>query len=216
MDKRVLLAGGLLVVLVLFSGCVKMEVWEDINVEGMSKMTMKIDMGSLIALAEMGGEEMPDPCLEVTESDGMMENMVCDYNDGVLTLSGDVDRTQTEALSIENGVYRFDVRQAWSDIGAAGGEGYELPDPASSEEIEQAREMGIEMTYYVRLPGNITSQEGGEIMDDGFVKFDLMAVPEGAFVESAVPQAWDLTIILGIVIALLVVGILTVTYFKRK
>lgn len=210
MDKRILLV-GFLIALILVSGCIKLDVREAISETGQSDVSMKIDMS---AIPTMPGQEVEDPCKQMEEGESPLTSIECTYEDKIVTITGKLDRSDSEALSIKNGTYKLDVKKAWGELTAGSAQAEQMPQDEAA--IKQAKAMGIEFNYYVKLPGKMTAQKGGEIQEDGFVKFDLMDLPEGASVESTVSQL-DLTTILiiaGIIIVVLV--IVLIVLLKRK
>jgi len=77
--------------------------------------------------------------------------------------------------------------------------------------------MGVVLDYIVKLPGTVTNQKGGTVQNDGSVKFDLLDMPDDAFVESSTAGfALDVNTLLLIGIAICaIVLIVLIVLLKR-
>ncbi|MBN2067335.1 MAG: hypothetical protein JW744_02615 [Candidatus Diapherotrites archaeon] len=219
MDKRILLA-GLLLAIVLLSGCVKVEMRENIGPDGMSDITVKMDMSALASMP--GAEDMDNPCEGMSSNDSMIDT-TCTFEDNVVTITGKLDRSNLPGLVMgDGGIYKFNVKDALKGLdtdSATAGTGTGDPTEMTEEQRQQMKTFGVTYDYYVKLPGTITAQEGGVIQSDGFVKFDMLALPEKAFVESSTAGgfAFDSNMLLigGIVVAVVAL-VLAVLLLKRK
>ncbi len=214
MDKKFLLA-GLLIALVVFSGCVKIEIKEDIKANGMSDMSLIMDLSAIpddpdseVNMAE------ENPCDGMTEemqagdSPLQLTNITCTFEDKVLSLSGTLDRSNSEAITIDGDTFRIDVKKALESVNQTES-AEQLPE--GSEQLAQLKMMGFEYNYLVRLPGTLVKQEGGEEQEDGFVKFDVLGLPEEAFVETTTASTGSFdadttTIIVGVAVVVIVLG----------
>ncbi len=210
-----------LIILLALSGCLKINMREEINAEGMSNLSIEMDMSALMAFPEMKEMET-NPCDDL-ETDPTQEvvltDIECTFEDGVMTMSGKLDRTKTPGFSMEDGKYRLDIKESFESMSSARSTEEGMNMPESEEEIAQAKAFGFEMNYFVKMPGNVTNQEGGELQDDGFVKFDFLDMPDTAFVESEIPKGIQLDLIttfaIGGVIAILAVAGLLFFVMKR-
>ena len=216
MDKRIILA-GLLVALVVVSGCIKVEIRETVNATGISDMAIKMDMSNF---PTQEGQEEINPCDDMTAEDAEvpLTNVQCSYEDKIVTVTGQYDRSGQQALTIDGTEYSFDIKNAIEEMGE-GDSAQELPeDPA---QIQQLKAMGLSYDYYVKLPGTVVEQKGGELQSDGSVKFDILELPSEAYVKSSttatgigIPGFDTTTILIGIAVVI-VVGVAAVIFLKR-
>ncbi|MDP2973978.1 MAG: hypothetical protein Q8N60_02920, partial [Candidatus Diapherotrites archaeon] len=201
MNKKFILV-GLLLGLVLFSGCIKMQFKEVISESGMSDVTVTMDMS---AFPTQPGAEEQNPCDSMTTDDSPLTDIKCTYENKVATVTAKFDRNGKAGFSAQDGKYRLDVKKAFEAFSSAGASGQSMPQ--TKEGMQQMKALGVVMDYIVKLPGAVTSQTGGTLQNDGSVKFDLLDMPDGAFVESSTAGfALDMNtlLIIGIVIAAIV------------
>jgi hypothetical protein len=214
MDKKFLLA-ALLLGVVLLSGCMKIDLKEEFREGGVSNVTMKIDMSNF---PQQEGMEDSDPCenMEAGESGPALQNMQCSYVDKVLTLSGTFDRSGSTALTKDGDKYRLDVKKALEEFNQTTDESSQMPE--DEQGLQMLKSSGFEYNYYVKLPGAMVSQKGGEVQNDGFVKFDLLEMEDDAFVESSTAAGMlemDTLLIFGVLVGLIVVVAVLVIVLKR-
>ena len=180
MNGRVLLIVFMAVLLV--SGCIKVYVREDIKESGMSDISMTMDMSNFPSMDEEAGEE--DPCEDMDDEDTPFTITSCTYKDKIVTIKGGLDRSKSQALKIEGSKYRLDVMKAIYDLNQEEGDEDQMSLPEEREQVKQLKSVGVVYEYTVKMPGKVTNQLGGEIQDDGSVKFDILDLPDGAYVES--------------------------------
>jgi len=185
--RRAVLA-GLLVALVLLSGCVKINIWEEVKEGGMSDVKIEVDLSNF---PTEEGQEIEDPCLDIDSGEDpgflgtetnkpSLENMKCSFANQVLTVTGQLDRTKTEALEIDGQRYNLNIKQGLWELNDEENQGFDQ-DP---EQLETLKAAGFEYNYFVKMPGSVKGQKGGEIQEDGSVKFDVTGIEEDWFVES--------------------------------
>ncbi len=211
MDKRILLI-GLLIGLVLLSGCVKIQFREEINAEGISNVSIEMDMS---LFPDTGDGEEQNPCETMDTNESALRSVTCTYEDKVMTVSGSFDRRNTPGFTMGDGKYRLDVKQAFEAFDTNGSSGQAMPEDAA--QISQLKALGFEMNYFVKLPGTLIEQKGGEVQDDGFVKFDMLDMPDDAFVESSTAGFFNLdTNTLLIIVGAAIVVLLAVLIVVMK
>lgn len=212
MDKKILVA-VLLIAVVALSGCVKIALKEDVLPDGKSDIQMTMDMTNFPST----GEEETNPCEGMAEStNANLANVGCSYENKILKITGQLDRASAGGLTINGTDYRLDVKQAAGAMGSDPSSGQELPE--DKEQLAQLKAMGVTYDYYVKLPGTMTKQEGGTVQSDGYVKFDLLDLPDGAYVESSTAGfALDMTMIIIIagVVVLLIATAAIIMMVKR-
>ncbi len=211
MEKKFLVA-ALLVSLVLLSGCLKIEMREDIQANGMSTISMKIDMSNF----PQQGEET-NPCEGMETGEGpALQNLQCTYEDKVLALTGQFDRSNSTAFTKDGDNYRLDVKAALEEFNETSDESSQMPE--DEQGMELLKSSGFEYSYYIKMPGTMVSQEGGEVQDDGYVKFDLLELDDGAYVESTTAGGFGMDAMLifgGLVVLIAVVAILVMALKRR-
>ena len=167
MNKKILLS-GLLITLIVFSGCVKIAIKEDIKENGMSDMSIVMDRSAIPEDSESGLESPvnENPCDNMTaqvEGDDAslpLSNISCSYEDKILTLSGRLDRSNSEAFTIGEGTFKIDVKKALESINESESAEQLPEDP---QQMAQLKMMGFEYSYSVKLPGTLVKQEDGEV-----------------------------------------------------
>jgi hypothetical protein len=178
-NTRILFLIALVAALVLVSGCVKINFRENISPNGISDFTMIIEPVNKSAVEE----NVTDPCNEINLTDTKMSNVRCNYDrfNKVLTLSGTVDRRDTPGFTMSGTRYRVDVSKIMQSEDQNGSS---VTMPRNETEIAELKKSGFVYDYYVKMPGTIVGQSGGTVQLDGSVKFDLVDLPENAYVES--------------------------------
>ena len=212
MNKKIILA-GLLLGLVLFSGCIKMQFKEVISESGMSDVTVTMDMS---AFPTQEGMEEQNPCDSMTMGDSPITDIKCTYENKIATVTGKFNRSGTAGFSAQDGKYRLNIKDGFAAFNSSEAAGQSMPqDPA---QMQQMKALGVVLDYFVKLPGAVTNQNGGTLQNDGSVKFDLLDMPDDAFVESSTAGfALDMNtlLIIGIVIAAIVLVVLIVLLKRR-
>jgi hypothetical protein len=212
LNKKIIFV-GLLLGLVLFSGCIKMQFNEVISESGMSDVTVKIDMS---AFPTQPGVAEQNPCENMTTDSSPLTDIKCTYENKVATVTGKFDRSGKAGFSAQDGKYRLDVKKGFEGFSSTGTAGQSMPQ--TKEQMQQMKALGVVLDYVVKLPGTVTNQNGGTLQNDGSVKFDLLDMPDDAFVESSTAGfALDMNtlLIIGIVIAAIVLVVLIVLLKRR-
>jgi hypothetical protein len=182
--KHVLLVA--LAALVLLSGCIKIQIREDISSSGMSDLTMSLEPVNVSAM----GWDKKNPCDEFkpNESAKVFTNAKCKFDGKKETVTGRFDRKKAGGLTITGTKYRFDLVNAMEGFNdnKSAKSTFTLQKEKNQTQIQQARDSGFAYDYVVKLPGKVTSQSGGKIQSDGSVKFDLLELVDGdhPYVES--------------------------------
>jgi hypothetical protein len=129
-------------------------------------------------------DEDENPCDDMETGDSPLTNIKCTYKDKVVTLTGKLDRRATGALKITGKKYRLDVWEAIYDFNSDDEDKDRMSLPEDKKQMAQLKSYGVVYEYTVKMPGKVKSQKGGVLQDDGTVKFDILTMPEGAYVES--------------------------------
>ena len=177
-----------LALLVFMAGCVKIQVHEEIKEDGTSDIMFTMDMSNF---PQQDGQEV-DLCENMDEGEAPLKNLECTSEGMVFTIKGTMDRTATGALTVDDGTYRLDVKKALEtlDMDDAGsgnessGSQMEMPDTDDKQQLQQLKAMGFEYSYTIKMPGEVKEQVGGTIQEDGSVKFDIISMPDEAYVVS--------------------------------
>ncbi|MFC2162369.1 hypothetical protein ACFLRF_01690 [Candidatus Altiarchaeota archaeon] len=173
--------------LVLLSGCIKMQVTEDIDSDGMSTVTMIMEPVNKTGVKEQMDEDDSggDPCEQMNMSDTKLTDVTCkfDKENIRLIITGRLNRLEAGGLIITGTRYRLDVQDALDDMGD---DGDKDSFSKNNEELFKMKDQGVTYDYIVKMPGSVITQAGGTRQFDGSVKFDLLDLPEGAYVESQV------------------------------
>ena len=182
MEKRFLLA-GLLIAAVLLSGCIKIEVHEAMDAAGMSDVTMVMDMS---AFPPQEGQPETNPCGSMQQDNNSnLTDITCTYVNKVMTVKGKLDRSGTDSITIKDGKIRLNVKKALEGYSKSAPSTDGQPTPADPQQLQALKAMGVVFDYYIKMPGAVTSQQGGTAQQDGSVKFDMLALKDGDFVESS-------------------------------
>ena len=208
MDKKTMVM-GLLLGIVLLSGCIQAELKEVIHEDGMSDVTVKMDVSALTSMP--GADPTQNPCDDVDAENSPLTDIQCTYENGIATVTGRLNRAGMPGFTMEGGKYRLDIKNGFEVFSSAapGTQSMPMPTQANEQQIQQMKAMGFALDYYVKMPGSVTNQSGGELQDDGSVKFDLLEMPDDAFVESSTATFFGLDQNMAIIIAL-VVGVVII------
>lgn len=212
--------------LVLLFGCIEVETYHKQNSDGSAEITQTMDLSgyvdTMISMNQMNnGEELDldelaesfdEACVNMT--DEMDVECTANSEDWTITISGHIDA--------EDAFYEFEVKEeflskkylltvdelpdfGYNDDGQLGSGS--ITDPSNAEGISMLQSYGVEMTYVIEMPGEITSAEYGEI-EGNTVTFDLLEMmeeEEEIFVtseESAIPCVSGLVALFAVGIVL--------------
>lgn len=194
-----------LIALILVSGCVSIGLEQELNKDGTSVVTEEIDLsGFMSAAAEMGNdsstsssdfEEMALEACEPFEDDPEAE---CTYSlsDYTITVSTETTPeeggyTFTSEADFPNVKYVFQTDQLPKidvnlDLGGeAGGEAEEMEeeiirftDSDAPQSAASMKMMGVEITYTIIMPGEITEARNGIINEEGEAVYDVLDLME--------------------------------------
>lgn len=182
---------SLLTAVILMAGCVKINVTETIGATGVSDLVMTLEVVNKSA----SKDDDKDPCVEIRK--GWVEkpqkhltNPTCKYDKTrkILTITASFDRKAAGGLTVTGDTYRFDVKKAMKDMNEKDekeGDAMKVDSPKDPEQIRKLKESGFEYYYFVKMPGTVTKQVGGKTQLDGSVRFDIVDMPENAYVESS-------------------------------
>ncbi len=193
---------ALFAVLLLFSsGCLKMDIYETINSDGSSDRKVSMDLSAMPEEYLEGS----DVCGEMSESDylGTMdcEMTGCEMVDSVVTMTAHCEEVSPSSdLAIEPGLlettytYTFG-REAATDSSYSG------------TEASQLKAMGLEINYYLKMPGGVVSTSYGEIVNGSIVKIDMieLALDRSTNEVTVVSKEVNLLVYAVIIVAILVV-----------
>jgi hypothetical protein len=134
--------------------------------------------------------------------------MECTSEGKVATITGQLDRKNSLALTIDEGTYRLDVKKVMEEFSS--GDTADQQIPTDPQQLQMLKASGFAYDYYITLPGTVTKQEGGELQNDGSVKFDLIDLPAEAYVESSTAAGLfgfdTTTIIIAVVVVIIAIG----------
>ncbi|MFP3950059.1 MAG: hypothetical protein ACLFUZ_03125 [Candidatus Micrarchaeia archaeon] len=196
---------AVIVALVLVSGCVSIDLEQELKKDGTSVVTEEIDLSGFISAAsEMGNdsstsasdfEEMALEACEPFESDAEAE---CTYSlsDYTITVSKEITPeeggyTFTRQAEFPNVEYVFQTDQLPKvDVNleldeAAGGEAPAMEDETirftdsdAPQTAASMKMMSVEITYTILMPGEITEARNGIINDKGQAVYDVLDLME--------------------------------------
>lgn len=182
-------------------------------------MEIKLDMSAFYANLpeEMQNQQNQNPCENMQQQSAALTNTRCTFANGIVTITGQLDRSESDVINITSDTYRFDVKKALLNLSEESGDSEQsLPEPGSSES-QQAKAIGMEYYYTVKMPGTVTTFSQGEgvtKVDAQTVQFDVLNLPENAFVESSSGTAFDPMLIA--IIAVVVIIIVIAAYFLTR
>jgi hypothetical protein len=177
---------GLLAAILLLSGCIKLQIREDIGLLGTSDIKMTLEPVNVSAM----GWDKKNPCNEFNASSAgkLFTGAKCSFDGKKETILGKFDRKKAGGLTITGTKYRFDLIKALDAFNENKSKQSQikLQEHKNTTQINQAKDAGMAYDYVVKLPGTVTSQNGGTIQPDGSVKFDLLELEAGdnPYVES--------------------------------
>ncbi|MFH1054884.1 MAG: hypothetical protein V1744_02185 [Candidatus Altiarchaeota archaeon] len=174
-----------LAVVVLLSGCVKIQMREEIGPTGSSDITMTIaPANDSVKLWEEGD----NPCDTMNTTNSKVTGVTCKYDGKKVTVKGKFDRAAAGGLTITGSKYRFDLVDAMKamDEKEEGEEDNQVEMPKNKTQLKMLKDAGMAYDYYVKMPGTVTKKSGGTVQLDGSIKFDLLDpdLPDKPYVES--------------------------------
>lgn len=205
-----------------------MEVREKVDKRGFSYFEYTLDLSEANEILETLGQDFDvdedGPCRRFRNDE--VRDYECSFQKGVARMSGRIDRNAMDSLAIEGKKYVFNVTKALDEISFDDyvKNNYRSSPAGRSREIdwdnmtvvgESLMEMGVEMDYIVEMPGTVVYQTGGRLMDDGTVHFNLLDMPQTAFVESRL-TGWELQWLKPVLAAILVAAAIYTAIVKSR
>lgn len=217
----------LILPLVLLSGCIKLDIYQTIDISGNSfvttvtNMTSFSDIQSTPGMENMSLEDMCESFYNVTS----LTNPTCSISGFVVTTGGELSLANDSSFEIiTNGetTYKYDMRRMLDLIFEGGDQpGFETLDEQSLQQMSvTAALFGAELNYNLDMPGPIISADVGIITGNSLTVsvFELLG-RQNAFVESRGPGEgfnFDLTTIIMIAVVVVMVVIVIAVVFNRK
>jgi len=177
---RIVAVFGIILVLALMSGCVKMNLYQKIYSDGSSDIRMEYNMSAMFSMVQSVNKSMTmadfdasiekDFCENFTSTVGdligSMSGTSCKAKDGVATITGKIASTTgfSKEDSASDVIYTFTLPE-----NATGSSGMDM---------SSAKSMGVEMKWTVEMPGKVTETNGNQTAD-GKVVFDLLEQKAG-------------------------------------
>lgn len=224
-EMRLFIIFTLVVALIMTSGCIELEVREEIKPDGLSRIIMQVDMSAFEEQMNASGAE------DTGQSKGLCDNeqapegweiISCKEEDGVSTLVGEYNRIGDGSLSIDGDTYRLDVVKAIEVMNQQNDEDsdaaqMDMDSLQDEEAVQQIKQMGVVYNYYVTMPGKVTGQLGGVEQEDGSILFDVLDLPEGAYAESSTGGfGLDKNLIMLVAFNIVVLGLVAVLVIKNR
>lgn len=177
---RIAAVFGIILILALMSGCVKMNIYQKIYSDGSSDLRMEYNMSAMFSMMQSVNKSMTmadfdasienDSCANLTSSVeleiGNISGTSCKAKDGVVTVTGKIASTTG-----------FSKEDTASDVIYT----FTLPENAtgsSGTDMSSAKSMGVELKWTVEMPGKIIETNGNQTAD-GKVVFDLLEQKAG-------------------------------------
>jgi hypothetical protein len=185
--KRLFIVFALIVLLFLFSGCIKINVYQKVHPDGMADNTAEMDFSGFAGLSGGMGEEpidMSTMCEQMEEqSEGQYEDFFCEVDGYVVTFGGKTNLNENPEIEFEKvegfpfTTYKLTIQsQSLEDL-SSGADTTGMPETELStineEQLAQMKSMGVEMNYTIEMPGTISKAEGAEV-EGATAKFDLL------------------------------------------
>jgi len=202
---RIAAVFGIILVLALMSGCVKMNLYQKIYSDGRSDIRMEYNMSALFSMVQSMNKSMTmadfdaslekDSCANFTSTAGdligSMSGTSCKAKDGVLT--------QVGSVAITTGFSKEDTASGVIYT-------FTLPENATGStgmDISSMKSMGVEMKWTVEMPGKIIETNGNQTGDNKVV-FDLLEQKAGQrmYVKSQEAKM-DIYVVAGIGVAII-------------
>jgi len=213
----------LLVVVVFISGCYSIDITHSIEPEGLSSISIIMNMTSLI-------DSMPDNATEGIDNSSMtFESGCADYENntlitcseislGVIQLEGDFEVPLIETESLQETRYTYDALFVFDILAALSDDPTEQLTQDNLGEMEM---LNPELTYIVSMPGTILTSEVGDIFENVVIidLFDLESVQSANIVSSVEKELpWTLIGMIGggVVLAIIIITLLLVGSLKKN
>ncbi len=203
---------SLLALVISMCGCIKVDIKQTIEKDGMSEMRIEYNMSGMLDL-------IPKEEMEVAQenflSNTTWDNAECEFVDGILIMTGTLDVSDVlEVTETDSGtLYKYDAKNVYNIFNDVAGEENSISDE-TMDDSALSEQMDISYTFTLTMPGEITSSTVG-VIDGNTVVIDMFDLPdhEHAYVESKE----DNKSISGIGAFICIVIILgTVLYRKRQ
>ncbi|MCX8190479.1 MAG: hypothetical protein N3F05_04630 [Candidatus Diapherotrites archaeon] len=219
-----------IIFLIVVSGCIKLNVNQQIRSDGTSRIEMVYDMSGLYEMAKSQGGDtsemdanMANMCKNFN-SDGKLKNAKCEVtSDYKVIASGEFVMAEhsvfSKAFKVNHSIpyttYQFDAKAIFNGLPGSGSADTNFSEASLRQLKQSAGLMGIVMTYNVEMPGQITKAEVGEIKGNivSINIFDLVD-REHAYIESQELNVFAIAIAIVVIVVLLLVVILVL--FKRR
>ncbi len=227
----------LLIVLLVFSGCIQVHITQKIHSNYNSDVSIEMDMSGIAGMMDSMDSNSPDSstssfssyCDDLDEEGikSMLSNFKCEVDEEnyIAKFSGTFSLIGTGALKIEPSLfstkYIYDASKGQEFLDSMNSNDSDIDSPIgdysemTEAQIKQMKAMGVELIYTVEMPGTITKTEVGEIKDNKVV-IDLLEASgkENYYIES---EESNLVPIIAIAVAvILVLALVFIFVVKRK
>lgn len=223
--------------IILFAGCISVDIQQKVEKDGSSTITQKLDMTGLLAYAKSMSngssstdmdKSMSEICVNVTKKDS---TVICKTEGGVVTMTKKVTAADA-GYEFSTGsrfpytVYTFKTEtmpQASSDsgiMGSAGGaissKSSKFTDAAMKSSAMMLKAANAKISYTIEMPGTITVAKNGEIVD-GKASYNVLTLMENGEAVEVESQELDMVAVAIIVVVVLaIVGIGAFFLFGKK
>ncbi|MFT4309637.1 MAG: hypothetical protein ACMXYL_04065 [Candidatus Woesearchaeota archaeon] len=207
----------LLVLSVLFAGCVSLEVQEIISDEGHKQVTIRYDMRQLYYMMQGMSDEnsTTDLCEDLDEGVPGMKDVSCTHENGLAIVTGTMD--------MDDDVFQAHKNMFFSTYNYNPSGGLSYLDEMADQDLEEPLQgnqymnlMGASFTYKVQMPGQVISTTHGTIEKDT-VTIDLLSVGASEQIK-IVAREYNYygIIILGTISIIIMVMIITLFFMKKR
>lgn len=196
--------------LFLVSGCIKMNVTQSIQPSGTAHLRVVYDMTAMVEsfqdIDESGQPEdlsiiKPEDAAQSCEdfkSEATWSNATCTVEGYVFTMEGDVqlESPAFEVIaSLGKTTYQYDLKNLYTLLESVGdSQGQDFSEEGLQTYKDYVEYTGIELTYSLQMPGNITQTNVGEIQDDGSTVvidlFDMAGMESATVVAEEKNVSW--------------------------
>lgn len=236
MNKKILLV-SLIFLVIFFSGCLSIDIYQKINSDGSSEIEVIYDISKIVA-SGMAGEEftLEGACENATPQRGQFENIRCTADDkkGIMTISFSVPSKDMIGFTNEDDVYQYDALFMLELLSNKD----EPEEPESENDTDMMLHMGgssfdqeflaqmnttaamfdTHMTLVIEMPGEITQSDLG-IIDGNKVTINMfdMIGSESVLIKSKGSSGFNIDpIYIVIPIAVILIIILIIILVKKK
>ncbi|MBU0635626.1 hypothetical protein KKE06_01220 [Candidatus Micrarchaeota archaeon] len=226
--------------LFFLTGCIKMNVLEQVNTSGLSNVTVTMDLSGLSDMSEMpdGTNSIPIPdldpdqlCDDILNPNPTPEMSMTISMPGVQELSNvDCQATEEGVVTI-TGTYQYPKEAITSQEDFLGttysfdptlGSLIEFPKSdtpplelgESFASVAALKAAGFEMTYQVELPGMITNAQNG-IIQNNKAEFDMVALAISSQTPLVQSTNYNLTTI-GLIAGSGIVALISIIFLVRR